>query len=361
MILKKEGKKEMTEPFYVRDVVDALDTITGGRLPGNLSDLFSGQNPFVVIKPSSIPGKAIMEIPGLIYGDPDMEIRKMAITMTLSENHFELAGSMNIDAIIAHHPIADTANSGGVALKNYCDLYNIAIFELHEAFHGLHPGIPYLHGHTAFRVETAYGGIPGNIFFAGKALKEINNLGDIVKRINSLMGTETEHRLLSAERKCRGCPEIAETVAVTGAQILAGDSGSMVDTILHIFPHTGFTPKHLEQAAREHPGADTVLASISRVKNGHPLVAKARELGLNFVLGNCHAMEIYENGLPLAAALNNLLPGIEIYIFKERVTATPLGKFGSATIRDYARVMARNYLLPTKQPSSAGHQPEAMA
>lgn len=162
------------------------------------------------------------------------------------------------------------------------------------------------------------------------------------------MGIKTEEKMLSDERNCRGCSEIRETIVATGAKILAGSSDSRVDTILHIFPHTGFSPDHLEQAVREHPGADTVLASISRVGEGHPLVDKAVELGLNFILGNSHAMEIYENGLPLANALNELLPGVETYIFMERVTATPLMRFGSPKIRDYARMIAMDYLLERK-------------
>lgn len=338
----------MGQLYNARDVVKALQTITGGRLPEKLSDLFGGRSPFVMIKSSGIPGKAVMEIPGLVYGDPDREIKKIAVAMTLTENSFELAGAMNIDALIAHHPIADAANSGGVTLKNYCDLYQLAIFELHEAFHGLHPGIPFLHGHTPFRVEIAYGGMPGNIFFAGRTLSGVGTLGDMVNRINEFMGIETEEKMLSDEKNCRGCPEICETIVATGARILAGSSDSRVDTILHIFPHTGFSPDHLEQAVREHPEADTVLASISRVREGHPLVERAVELGLNFILGNSHAMEIYENGLPLANALNELLPGVETYIFRERVTATPLMGFGSPRIRDYAGMIAADYLLERK-------------
>ncbi len=63
--------------------------------------------------------------------------------MTMTEGSIELAGATGVDAIVAHHPIAEAANSGGVILKNYLDLYNVAAFELHEAFHGLHPGIPF--------------------------------------------------------------------------------------------------------------------------------------------------------------------------------------------------------------------------
>ena len=95
-----------------------------------------------------------------------------------------------IDVILTHHPIADAANSGGVPLKSYLDLYDISVMELHEAFHGLHPGLSWLHGHKAFRVEIAYGGIPGNILYVGKALPEVKTLGDMLARLETLMCLE---------------------------------------------------------------------------------------------------------------------------------------------------------------------------
>jgi hypothetical protein len=98
--------------------------------------------------------------------------------------------------------------------------------------------------------------------------------------------------------------------------ILLGSPDSPVKNILHIFPHTGFTPEHLEKVKEEHPEADTVLATISRVKKDSALVKKAKELGLNFICGNSHALEIFENGLPLAYALRHYLPeDIEIVLF----------------------------------------------
>jgi hypothetical protein len=63
----------------------------------------------------------------------------------------------------------------------------------------------------------------------------------------------------------------------------------------------------------------------SRVYPSHGLIDKAKELGLNFICGNSHAMEIFEN-------------------FRDRVTSTPLGKFGTSEIQDYAKDMAFNYL-----------------
>jgi hypothetical protein len=114
--------------------------------------------------------------------------------------------------------------------------------------------------------------------------------------------------------------------------------------VIHMFPHTGFTTEHLESLLRDYPGVDTLLATISRVYPGHALIAKAEELGLNFVCGNSHALEIFENGLPLANALKRLLPEAEVVIFRERMTSTPLEKFGSPQIRDYAEDMSADYL-----------------
>lgn len=335
----------MVNKVTVRDVIKALDTITGGRLPKDKEELFSSKNPFVVMKSSNIPGKGVMETPGLVFGDPDMEIDKLAVLMTLTESSIELAGASGVNAVVAHHPIADAANSGGVLLKTYLGLYKIAAFELHEAFHGLHPGISYIHGHTAYRVEIAYGGVPGNVLYVGKALDEVNTLGDILERIRDFMGVETEENFLNYEKELRNCPSIEETSTSADGQILVGSRASKVNHILHIFPHTAFSQEHLENVMRENPEIDTVLASISRVKPDDPLVTKCRQLGLNFILGNSHALEIYENGLPLAMALKKLLPALDVVIFKERVTSVPLEKFGSPSVKKYASTIAEKYLL----------------
>lgn len=346
----KHGRNDMDKHiFTASDVSNALNIITGGRLPSNLNDLFTAKNPFVVIKSSNIPGKEVIEIPGLVFGDPDQPVKKLAVLMTLTETAIELAGATGVDAIVAHHPIADAASCGGVTLKNYLGLYNIAAFELHEAFHGLHPGLAYLHGHRAFRVEIAYGGVPGNIMYVGKALPEVRTLGDMLSRLNTLMCMEEEHSMLNVEREVRSCRRLEETNVATGSKILCGLPDSRVETVLHIFPHTGFTPEQLEQALREHPEIDTVIASISRVPAGHPLAAKAAKLGLNFVVGNSHAMEIFENGLPLALALRQLLPDVETVIFRERYTSTPLEDFGSSHIQAYAGMIAEDFLLKKRR------------
>ena len=335
----------MEKIVKVKDVVKALDTITGGRLPKNKEELFTSTNPFVVMKTSNIPGKGVMETPGLVFGDPEMEVKKLAVLMTMTESDIELAGGTGVDAIVAHHPIADAANSGGVLLKTYLGLYKIAALELHEAFHGLHPGISYIHGHEAYRTEIAYGGIPGNCLFVGKTLPEVKTLGDMITRIRNFMGVELEENLLDSEKKMRDCADIHETSIAVCGKILVGTPESKVEHILHIFPHTAFTPEHLENMVRENPEIDTLLASISRVKPDSPLVAKCKELGLNFVLGNSHALEIFENGLPLAIALQKLLPSVEVVMFRERVTSVPVKNFGSRSIQEYGEMIADKYLL----------------
>lgn len=335
----------MTKKTTVRDVNNALSIITGGRVPQDISSLHSGNSPFIVVKTSHIPGKAVTEIPGLVYGGYDEEIKKIAVIMTLTESHIELAGAMNVDAIVAHHPVADAANCGGVTLKSYLDLYKIAIFEVHEAFHGLHPGISWLHGHKAFRAEIAYGGISGNIVFVGKALPEVKTAGDMVQRVTEIMGQDVEKKMFAAEKEIRQINDLVETNIAAPAYILVGKEDSPVNNILHIFPHTGFTVEHLESVLREHPEIDTVLATISRVKPENPLAKKCEELGLNFVIGNSHALEIFENGLPLARALAKLLPDTEVVIFRDRVTAVPIDKFGTQAVQEYANMIVENYLV----------------
>lgn len=329
----------------VTNVLHALDHITGGRVITNVNQLAGADHPFVVMKSSNIAGKSVMEFPGLVFGNPDAPVKKLAVTMTLTESNIELAGATGVDTIIAHHPIADAANSGGVPLKYYLSLYKIAVIELHEAFHGLHPGIPFLHGHQTNHVDISYGGIPGNIIFIGQALEGVNTVGDIVSRLNMMMDKATEEKMLEQEKAVRGNISIEETIVATGPKIFNGHLDSPVKNILHIFPHTGFSPAHLEKAIKDFPGIDTIVASISRVFPDNPLVAKAKELGLNFIAGNSHAVEIFENGLPLATAVQMLLPEIEVMLFKERVTSIPISQLGQSEIKRYATDIATKYLV----------------
>lgn len=328
----------------VADVLTALDKICAGRLIKKVEDAFGQGNPFVVVKTSHLPGKAVTETPGLVVGKLDQPVRKLAVSMTLTESQIELAGATDVDAIICHHPVADAASSGGVPLRGYAGLYNLAVFEAHEAFHGRHPGIAFIHGHKPFRVEIAYGGLAGNIMFVGKVLEDVRTVGDILDRLGKYCDLEKEACMLELERHERECREIHETCIAVSPQILCGDRDARVDTVVHFFPHTGFTTEHLRQVKREHPEIDTAIVSISRVKSDNPLVQTARELGLNMIAGNSHALEILENGLPLAVALQELLPAVEVTIFRERVTSVPVSRFSSETVRQYGKTMAGHLL-----------------
>lgn len=329
----------------VRDVLDALNTITGGRMVTSIRDYTTGRNPFLVTKSSGIPGKGILEIPGLIWGDPEAPVRRLAVAMTMTEQAIELAGATGVDLIVAHHPIADAASSGGVPLAYYLPLYRIACIEVHEPLHGLHPGIAWLHGHQPYFVATDFGGIAGNVVAVGRPLAEVRTVGHLVARLGRLAGREAEAALLAAEQEIRGTDEITETVVATLPAILAGHPEAPVTEILHIHPHTGFRVPHLRQVLATYPRIDTVVVSISRVYPGDELAAEVERLGLSLVAGNSHALEILENGLPLAYALQELLPGVEVRIFRERMTSTPVHAFGDGEIRSYAAAMSREHLL----------------
>jgi hypothetical protein len=328
----------------VADVLRALDKICGGRLIKKAEDAFGQGNPFVVVKTSHLPGKAVAETPGLVVGSPEKPVRKLAVSMTLTESQIELAGATGVDAVVCHHPVADAASSGGVPLRGYVGLYDLAVFEAHEAFHGRHPGIAFIHGHKPLRVEIAYGGLPGNIVFIGEALEDVQTVGDILRRLGRFCDFQREEAFLELERRERNCAEIHETCVAVPPRILCGRGDARVNRVVHFFPHTGFTPDHLRQVKHEHPDVDTAIVSISRVKEDHPLVKTAQDLGLNMIAGNSHALEILENGLPLAFALQELLPGVEIFLFRERVTRVPVSRFSSEEVRQYARNMAGRLL-----------------
>ena len=328
-----------------RDVLGALDRITKGRVITSTDDITTRRNPFVVTKTSDIPGKAVTELPGLVYGRLDHPIKKIAVMMTLTESAIELAGATGVDALLAHHPFADASNAGGVLLSCYLDLYKMVAFELHEAFHGLHPGIAFLHGHRATHTDIQYAGIPGNILFVGEALPEVKTIGDLVERLDTLMDKKTEEEALRMDRALRKSEGIEETSISACSHVILGDMDAPVRKVLHIFPHTGFTAEHLRSALREHPGTDTLIASISHVRVDNPIVEEARNAGLNLVCGDSHALEIYENGIPLARALKICLPALEIVIFKERMSSIPLDDCGSPEIQEYARRMAEEHLV----------------
>lgn len=335
---------------YVKDLLGALDAITNGRCVKSPSDYFAGKNPFALTRSSDIPGKAVVEMPGLIWGRMDMEIKKVAVMMTMTESAIELAASTGVDALVAHHPVADAANTGGTLLKTYLKNYNLALFELHEAFHGLHNGVPFIHGHRPFFTSIDFGGIPGNVVYIGEVLPEIKTVGDLKCRLDRLMGVMADEAVLIAERNIRGCENIFETSISARCLLLAGNPANPLKKLIHMFPHAGFTVEHLEEIISRYPDIDTLLASSSRVYPGHELIDKTIELGLNFICGNSHAMEIYENGLPLAKAIKRHLPKVEVVIFRERMTSIPADEFGSPDIQEYADYIADTFLGPAGKP-----------
>ncbi|WP_240418293.1 Nif3-like dinuclear metal center hexameric protein [Paenibacillus periandrae] len=328
-----------------RHVVEALNTISKGRMVMDWNEITAGANPYVVMKTSNIPGKSVLEIPGLIFGDKHKPVSRIGVGMTLTESVIELASAMKLDLIIVHHPVADAASSGGVPFADYLPLYGLALIEMHEAFHGLHPGLTLLHGHHKLKTDICFGGIPGNVLHKGIALEEVKTTGDILARIDGLMGRDIDLDLLEAERAIRGEASLEEATLANPAQLLSGTMDSKVKHILHFFPHTGFSLEHLELALHMYPETDTIIVSISRVREDHVFVKYAKENGLNFIVGNPHSVEILENGLPLAYALEMLLPEVEIFVLRERITAVPLKEVGFQKMVEYGREMAGTHLV----------------
>jgi hypothetical protein len=339
---------DIQNELTIHDVMQALNVITKGRMVMDWNEISKGSNPFVLTKTSNIPGKSVIEIPGLVFGDMNAPVKKIGVAMTMTECGIELASGMGLDLLVVHHPVADAANSGGVPFAQYLPLYNLSVIELHEAFHGLHPGLAYLHGHQKLKTDTSFGGIHGNVLHKGIALEEIKTAGDILKRLDRYIGRQIESTLLKSEQDIRSTDFLEEATLANPAEILNGNQDTPIKHILHFFPHSGFTVEHLHQALDLYPETDTIIASISRVRENHPLVMEAKRLGLTFIIGNPHSVEILENGIPLAYALEYLLPEIEIYVLRERVTAMPLAHAGHSEIQNYGKDMALNYLVSKK-------------
>ena len=158
------------------------------------------------------------------------------------------------------------------------------------------------------------------------------------------MCLEVEKQLLELECKLRGNIEIYETCPANRPEILAGAPENLVGTVAHIFPHTGFTAPHLVQVKKEHPEIDTLLATISRVHRGSDLLPN-RQRKWASILWWATAMpwRSFENGLPLARAIQLSLPEVEVLMLRERVTATALADFGNEGIRKYADDIARTF------------------
>ncbi|TYC19463.1 NGG1p interacting factor NIF3 [Micromonospora sp. MP36] len=325
------------------DVVAALDGLTGGRITS--SD--GGRNPWVISKDSGIPGKAVTERPGLVWGATEKTVRRLAVAMTITEHHIELAHASGVDAIVAHHPIADAASSGGVALADYLSLYGVAVLECHEAFHGLHPGMAHLHGHRPFYVNPAYDGVHGLVVMVGRPLPGVATVGDVLARLDTGLERSLDRRILDGERAVRQCAELTDSATAPGMRVLAGAlDDPLGEVVLHAFPHTGFGEKQLAQLLAEHPTISTVIFSISATAPDSAVVASAAARGLNVLVGSTHAAEIFENGLPLAFGLSALLPDVDVVLFRDRVVSIPINRVGTGPLRAYGRTMAQEHLLP---------------
>ncbi|TLS53605.1 NGG1p interacting factor NIF3 [Paenibacillus antri] len=329
----------------VTSVLQALNHISRGRMVMDWNEVTSGSNPYVVTKTSNIPGKSVIEIPGLIFGDKRKRVSRIGVGMTLTESMIELASALRLDVLVVHHPVAEAANSGGVPFADYLPLYGLSIIEMHEAFHGLHPGLTFLHGHRKLKTDTSFGGIPGNVLHKGVAFEEVRTAGDILNRIGEWMGREIDRDLLEAERAIRGESALEEATLSNPAKLLSGTPDSPVKHVLHFFPHTGFSLEHLESALAMYPETDTIIVSISRVREDHEFVKLARRRGLTFIVGNPHSVEIWENGLPLAYALEMLLPQTEVVLLRERMTAVPLRNIGHAKMVEYGKAIAETHLV----------------
>jgi hypothetical protein len=97
--------EECCMSYCVRDVLQALDKLSGGRCVMNQEDLaVGGGKPHVITKTSNIFGKAVTETPGLVWGNPEMIVKKIAVMMTLTVSAIELAAATGVNVIVAHHP-----------------------------------------------------------------------------------------------------------------------------------------------------------------------------------------------------------------------------------------------------------------
>ena len=334
----------------VADVVAALDGLTGGRVTSSEG----GRNPWVIRKDSGIPGKAVTERPGLVWGTSGKPVRRLAVAMTITEHHIELAHASGVDAIVAHHPIADAASSGGVALADYLSLYGIAVLECHEAFHGLHPGMAHLHGHQPFYVNPAYDGVHGLVVMVGRPLPGVTTVGDVLTRLDAGLERSLDMRILDGERAVRQCADLVDSATAPGMRVLAGaPDNSLGEVVLHAFPHTGFGEKQLAQLLAEYPAISTVIFSISAAAPDSAVVASAAARGLNVLVGSTHASEVFENGLPLAFGLSALLPNVDVVLFRDRVVSIPINSVGTGALREYGRTMAQEHLLPLVEAARA--------
>ncbi len=327
-------------PLCVEDIVAATNRLVRGRLLESLDH----HNDWRVVKDSGISGKAVTELPGLVAGDPAAPARRVGVTMTLTEHTIELARAIQIDAVVVHHPVADAASSGGVELVHYLSLYGISVIECHEALHGLHPGIAWLHGHTADTTDARYDGVDGMVVTIGRPHDDIVVAGDVLRRVEHLTGRPTEVAVGEAEASVRRVSSVADSCTAPRPRMIVGtEDDKLGDLVAHVYPHTGFGAAQLRSLRESLPSISSVIVSISTVDDDDDLARECAAAGLPLISGSLHSYEIIENGVPLAFALQHILPEVEVLLLRERVTALPLDGLGD-DVSAYGHQMAQHLI-----------------
>ena len=134
-----------------------------------------------------------------------------------------------------------------------------------------------------------------------------------------------------------------DTSGAARATIYVGRPEDKLCRTITIPPHTCFSVEDLSMAVAEYT-ADTIVCCISRPLDSNPIVEKARALNLRLIAGNSHAVEILENGIPLAWAIKKQLPALNVRVFRERLASYPLARCGNKELPQYGEEMADKYL-----------------
>ena len=332
----------------IRDVVNALDELTGGRLSAPTGP----DNPWQVTKSSGLVGKSVLETPGLVLGEPNAPVQRLAVAMTMTEQDIELARAIGVDVIVAHHPVADAASSGGVSLVDYLVPYELGVIECHEAFHGLHPGIGYLHGHTPIHHDGSFGGAHGKVVMVGRPLaaraKPSQPSASHVRRATSSIDfapcsaanatslSWTASAMPGASQQCLTQSMLPACRSSTAARPPHSVSSSSMR-----FPTPGSRRTTSTSCWIVIP-APAPSSSASAVPASMMTTSASRGLGV--MVGSSHATEILENGLPLATALDRMFPEVDVLLFRSRVVALPVAAAAEGALAEYGQLMADHLL-----------------
>jgi len=226
----------------VESVLLALNHISKGRMVMDWNEVTSGTNPYVVTKTSNIPGKSVIEIPGLVFGDKRQRVSRIGVGMTLTESMIELASALRLDVLVVHHPVAEAANSGGVPFADYLPLYGLSLIEMHEAFHGLHPGLTFLHGHRKLKTDTAFGGVPGNVLHKGVAFDDVRTAGGPREFLLVLRGESAAATALAGPRLERAVGVIYVPQTERQSHYFTARLARQFDVVIYVDSSTAVQP-----------------------------------------------------------------------------------------------------------------------